>query len=306
MKRILVTGASGFVGTAVVDALVRRGAEVHAVSHRRAGANRQVMWHQADLLAAASAPKVIAAARPDTILHLAWIVEHHSFWTSPLNQDWAEASLTLARAGMEAGIKRFVGVGSCYEYEWPDTENCNETTTPLHPKTPYGIAKNATRQAIESLAAKSGIAFAWARLFFLYGPGEGEKRLVPSLARSLVSGEAAKCSNGRAVRDFMDVRDAGEALAALAISDTAGCFNIATGEAKSVADIARKLADISGRPDLLQIGAIPDRPDEPPRIVADVKRLRTEAGFTPIRSLDEGLCDALRYWKQSHKADKPQ
>jgi nucleoside-diphosphate-sugar epimerase len=296
MTRVLVTGASGFVGRAALEALARHGFEVHAASRRKPDTAAPHVWREADLLDPRSPSRVVNGARPDIILHLAWIVEHGVFWTSPRNPDWVGASLALARAGAEAGARYFIGAGTCYEYDWPADGACSEVHTPLKPAQPYSIAKDAARRGIEAMSAEAGFAFAWARLFFLYGPGEGPNRLVPGLARALLAGEPAKCSSGRAVRDFIDVRDAGEALAAVALSGLSGPVNIASGEGVSVAEIAKKLGDLSGRPDLVRVGALADRPDEPPRIVADVTRLRTETAFRPTWTLDAGLRDALRYW----------
>ncbi len=143
------------------------------------------------------------------------------------------------------------------------------------------------------------MSFAWARLFFLYGPGESPGRLVPSVAQALANGEPAKCSSGTGVRDFMDVRDAGEALTSLALSDVSGAVNVASGSGISVADVARTLGRLAGKPELVQVGALEDRPTEPPRIVADVARLRDEVGYQPGRTLEAGLEEALAYWTRT-------
>jgi nucleoside-diphosphate-sugar epimerase len=90
----------------------------------------------------------------------------------------------------------------------------------------------------------------------------------------------------------MDVRDAGDALAALALSDLRGPINIAGGTGASIASIAELLGGISGRPDLLRYGALPDRAGDPPRIVAATRRLRDELGFRPRYALQQGLADA--------------
>jgi nucleoside-diphosphate-sugar epimerase len=294
--RVLLTGASGFVGIAALDALGRRGAEVHAISRRQPLSNVSYEWHSIDLLDGDALTGAVRRIRPDVILHLAWVVEHGVFWTSPQNLDWVGASLALARAGAESGMHRFVGAGTCYEYDWPADSDCAEFATPLRPSTLYGVCKDATRRAIETFSEEAGFRFVWARLFFLYGPGEGRKRLIPAVARSLAALRAAKCTSGDAVRDFMDVRDAGEALAAVALSDLAGPINIATGTGTRIADVAQKLGTISGRPDLVQLGALPDRSHEPPRIVADVTRLKSELDFRPRRDLCGGLRDAYEYW----------
>lgn len=294
--RVLVTGASGFVGQATVDALIARGADVHAVSRQRPETAGGAIWHEADLLNHRAVESVVAAVRPDAVLHLAWYAEHGAFWNAPQNLDWVSASLVLARASAEAGSKRFVGIGTCFEYGDANDSVCSETGTPARPADLYSVAKDACRRMIAAFAAEAGFSFAWARLFFLYGPGEDERRLVPSLARSLAAGESADCSSGLVVRDFMDVRDAGEALAAVVLSDLMGAINIGSGEATSVAEVAEKLGVLSNRPHLVQIGALPDRPNEPSRVVADVARLRTGLKFRPGRNLDEGLRDALDYW----------
>jgi len=293
--RVLLTGASGFIGRHAVGALVERGADVHAVS-RSAVAEYACAWHHADLLAPGAPQQVIAAVRPDIVLHLAWCVEHGKFWNDPANLEWVAATLALARASAEHGVRRFVGIGTCFEYDWPDEGPCLESETPLAGHTLYDRAKAACRSVLEEFLGEAGLSFAWARMFFLYGPDEAPKRLVASIARALADGKPARTSSGRAIRDFMDTRDAGAALAALALAGTAGAVNIATGEAQSVRAIAALLGKLGGRPDLVEIGALPDR-EEPPYIVGSSRRLRDEVGFAPQITLEQGLADALAFWR---------
>ena len=122
---------------------------------------------------------------------------------------------------------------------------------------------------------------------------------MPSVARALARGEEAHCANGSPIRDFLDVRDAGAALAALIASDYCGDVNIGSGAPVRLADIAETLADIAGRPDLLRLGALPDRADEPPFIVADVRNLRDQLGFRPQFELKHALSEAVDYWRGS-------
>jgi nucleoside-diphosphate-sugar epimerase len=299
--RILLTGASGFVGQAVLHALLQRRVDVVALSRTRptiaAKHSNAFEWHSVDLMDHATTTKIVASSRANTIVHLAWTVEHGAFWTAPANLDWVAATLHLARSAVQSGIHRFVGVGTCYEYDWPATDNCNEQNTALKPAQLYGISKDATRRILEEFSTMHGLSMAWARLFFLYGPGEGAGRLVPSVASALAAGQPANCSSGTGLRDFMDVRDVGDGLAALALSDVNGPVNVASGDAISIADVARRLGRLADRPELVHIGALPDRHGEPPRIVADVTRLRNEVAFTPSRTIDQGLADALDYWK---------
>jgi nucleoside-diphosphate-sugar epimerase len=240
--------------------------------------------------------------RPDAVLHLAWCVEHGAFWTDPANALWVAATKDLARAAAAAGCRRFVGVGTCYEYDWPSDGDCIEGVTPLVGHTPYDIAKAECRSALRALFADTGVSFAWARLFFLFGPNEDPRRLVSSVARALLHAEPALCSRGLAVRDFLDVRDAGAALAAITLAGVTGDINVGSGDGARIADVASLLGDLAGRRDLIRLGALPDRADEPPRIVADAARLKEDAGFRPRFDLQHGLKDALTFWKAEGRA----
>ncbi len=292
--RVLVTGASGFIGRHAVSALLRAGADVHAVA--RESAPLDCPWYCLDLLEPENARSVVRQVRPDAVLHLAWCVEHGRFWTDPANADWVGATLVLARAAIEAGVQHFTGVGTCYEYDWPSSGDCHERDTPVVGHTLYDIAKTSCRGVLDALFAAHGLDFAWARLFFLYGPDEDARRLVASVAKALTLGQAARCSQGLVVRDFMDVRDAGEALAAMTLSRITGAVNVASGQGARIADVATRLGQLAGRPELIKLGALPDRPDEPRRIVADIGRLRDEVGFAAQIDLTTGLRNALDYW----------
>jgi nucleoside-diphosphate-sugar epimerase len=294
--RVLVTGASGFIGQAVLQALAKRDVEVHAISRSKPKTKGNYTWHPVDLLDHAAARSAVQKIRPDIVLHLAWSVGSQ-FLNAPVNLDWVGASLAIARASAEAGVKRLVAAGTCFEYSFPADGSCHEELTEKRPLTLYGVTKNATRQILDSFSRETKISFAWTRLFYLYGPHEAPERLIASVARALLSRSPARCASGKPVRDYMDVRDAAEAICAVAFSNFEGAINVATGEGKSIAEIVSRLAKLSGRPELLQLGALPDRPSEPPWIVADIQRLR-ELGFKQIRGLDDGLRDALRYWNE--------
>jgi nucleoside-diphosphate-sugar epimerase len=296
--RVLVTGASGFLGRATLPLLTQLGCEVVASARRPGPPAPGVEWIAADLLAPGEAERLGREARADALLHLAWTVEHDKFWTDPANLDWVGASLRLVRAAVEAGTRRVCVTGTCFEYDWPDEDACVERVTPLRANTLYAACKDSCRRIIEAYAAQTGLSFAWARIFHLYGPGENPARLVSGIARALVAGEPARTSRGLGVRDFMDVRDAGAALARLLLSEVNGPVNVATGEGISIAEIATRLAGIASRSDLCRLGALPDRPNDPLRIVADVTRLRREVGVEAPRPLEQGLAEALDFWRK--------
>jgi nucleoside-diphosphate-sugar epimerase len=291
MKTVLVTGAGGFIGRHAVAALRARGYEVHAVGrHRPEG----VVWHEADLLAPGAAHAVAREVAASHLLHLAWNARPGAFWTAPDNTDWVAASLGLYRGFAEAGGRRFVGAGTCAEYDW-SAPILDEATTPCCPATLYGAAKDALRRVLQAAATQDGIGFAWGRVFFVYGPHEAPPRLVPSVVVPLLEGREAACGPGLAARDFMHAEDVAGALVHLLDSEAVGPVNIASGACVPLRDVILALAEAIGRPDLVRLGARP-AVDEPARLEASVARLRA-LGFTPRHTLQAGLAETVQWWR---------
>lgn len=288
MRRILVTGAAGYVGRWTLDPLRDAGFEIHA-STRDPRSDARLVWHAADLLGDGAAA-LIDRVRPTHLLHLAWTTEHGKFWSDPTNDAWLRASLDLAEAFARAGGQRFITVGSCAEYRWSGDAALSEQVSACVPATPYGAAKLALCERVGALAARCGFSHAHARIFFSYGPGEQPGRLVPSVARALREGRAVDIANGDAVRDFIDVRELGRGIAALAAGDATGAVNIASGEGVKLRKIAETLARLIGAdPSLLRFaeGGAKDR------IVAHVTRLTREVGFRNAVALEAGLSHAI-------------
>jgi nucleoside-diphosphate-sugar epimerase len=266
--KVLLTGATGFIGWHVARAL----------------AGHEVVTLGRDLLDPQFA---FPASRFDVCIHLAWYVEPGKYLGSPLNQQWVEASLRLARA---VNCRRFVAAGTCFEYD--TSVGVLSESSPTRPDTLYGRCKLELFHALQKL----DLNFAWVRIFYQYGPREDRRRLVPHVIHSLLAGQRAELTPGQQVRDFLHVADVGHAIAAVAASDLTGAVNIGSGEGVTVAELAGKIAGILGRPELLALGAKPYAPGEPMRIVADNAKLRA-TGWRPRYDLDAGLRDTVNWWK---------
>lgn len=293
-KRVLLTGATGFIGRHAIEPLMNRGFEIHAVSSRpneSAQSCPTVIWHCADLLEPRVPAELVAAVKPTHCLHFAWYAVHGKFWTSAENAKWVEASLRLLRELSRIGCKRVVVSGTCAEYDWRYGW-CDEELTPLNPATFYGVCKNALRSIAAAYCAKEGVSLAWGRIFLLYGPDEAPQRLVPSVIRASLSGAVPLCSHGRQIRDFLHVRDVAVAFAALLDSAVEGAVNIGSGKPIALRDVVRKILELSGGGDA-NFGGIPAAPNDPPLIVPRIDRLRDEVGWSPSIGLEEGLGETI-------------
>lgn len=300
-RRVLLTGASGFIGSHAAGALRERGFEVHAVTSGEIPDDTLrdlATWHCADLLDPTTARILIEQARPTHLLHLAWYAEHQLFWDSIENVRWVEASLRLLRAFEEAKGVRAVMAGTCAEYDWSEGGRFSERSSALAPSTLYGVCKHALRTVAEAACARSQVEFAWGRVFFLFGPGEHPDRLVPSVARAVLAARPAPCSHGRQLRDFLYSADVAGAFAALLDSPVQGAVNIGSGEPVGIGELVRLVGACAGDAELVRLGELPARVQEPMELVADVRRLREEVGWTPRLTLAEGVERAVRWWRE--------
>jgi nucleoside-diphosphate-sugar epimerase len=175
------------------------------------------------------------------------------------------------------------------EYDWTAAARASETATPIAPATRYGQAKAATAASLTG-------DHAWARLFFSFGAHEDRRRLVPSVLTAALQGGVAPLGPGTDRRCFLDVRDVGRAIAALALSGVQGPVNIGRGEAMAIKDLAAAAVAAAGQGSLA-VGALPARPGDPPELVAVVDRLRAEVGFTPTIAIPHALRDAAAWWR---------
>jgi nucleoside-diphosphate-sugar epimerase len=300
---VLVTGATGFVGSEVVRHLVAAGEDVAVITlpgsslHRLDGVVDRLRVLEGDLADGAGIARLLDGCRPDACIHAAWYAEPGKYLSSSHNLDSLRSSLDLLENLARAGCTHVVGVGTCFEYEMqtgPLTED-----SPTRPSTLYAAAKLAFNLVAAQRAAQLGMGFAWARLFYLYGPNEDERRMVPAAIKALMSGREFFAVSGDQVRDYLHVADVASGLCALSRKSLGGAFNVCSSRPVTVGDLLGTLVDLLGRPELIRLGAMANRDWDPAYVCGDNQRLRTEANWAPEYALRDGLAQTISWWKEA-------
>lgn len=285
--RVLLTGASGFLGRHVIQSLRHQGIETVALGRQCPREGGVTDFLTADLLTTPDMAALVQAAGATHLLHLAWFAEHGRYWTSPLNLRWVEASMRLVEAFCANGGQHVVVAGSCAEYDWT-YGYCREDHTPLQAATLYGTAKDATRRLVMAICAQHQVPCAWGRVFLPFGAGEVAQRLIPSLIAVFRGQRAPFGVNASAYRDFLHVSDVAQGFRCLLQRGANGAFNISSGQATLLADLVRALADLLDADAQAVLGLTSARPGEPHLLVGANDRIQA-LGWQPTLSLAQGL-----------------
>jgi nucleoside-diphosphate-sugar epimerase len=259
-KSILVTGATGFVGRQVTSVLLSK--NVNIVKIVRQGDLTEKQQESSSVRSIYSQDlfnedvnwweNVLRGI--DVIIHCAWYAEPGKYLTSDLNLDCLAGSLVMTKAAVKVGVKKIVGIGSCFEYDF--SYGILAIDTPLKPRNIYASSKIALYQSLLYVSKIHKVDFAWCRLFYIYGEGEDERRLHAMVRSYLEKGHEVPLTSGLQVRDYMDVSVAAEVIANIALSpDKNGAYNICSGVPITVREIAEGIAKKYGMVDKLKFGA---------------------------------------------------
>ena len=299
--RVLLTGATGFIGSHLARLLVSEDCEVYAVVRESSDLWRisdvvpQLHLVRCDLLAFDKLNAHLEEIQPALCIHLAWYAVPGKYPTSLENLSLLNASLHLASRLASLGCKRFVGVGTCFEY---DTSLGYLSETSLtRPRNLYAASKLALQVVLEQIADITGLEVAWLRLFYQYGPFEDGQRLVPSVICSLLRNQMVSVTKGEQIRDFLHVEDVATAIWAVAQSNVSGPVNIGSGQPVAVRDIVTKIGAILNRPELIALGALPYSASDPMFICANIHRLTENTTWVPRYDLEQGLHHTVEWWQ---------
>ncbi len=282
--RILLSGGSGFIGRRIARQAVARGHEVLSFSRWPAGSGSE--WHHVQAPIDSPPWTQIERFQPEVLVHAAWEVAPGVYFESPGNPLWVDWSEAFVRGLAARGLRRFVLLGTCLEYQITG-QPMRENDTPIAPLSTYACCKDELRRRLEETLPAVSTQLAWARLFYLYGPGEPPSKLCTSLIRRFRCGEPVTLMTPFSVKDYIHVDEVGRALLHIAERGYDGPINVGTGTGSSVLLIAQTIAATLGCPELVQPS---ERPSADPlfHVVADISRLRA-LGWSPQVGLEAGV-----------------
>jgi len=283
-SKVLVTGGHGFIGSHVVTAFETRGVSVTPLP-------RPVDYHDREAV-----DQVLRQLQPSILVHCAWhLADGSAYLVDPRNDDEVAASLQLFRLAHTAGCRRVVGIGTCLEYE--EAPGRVREDTPLRPRTVYGSSKAALFNTADAWAREAGCSFSWARLYYPYGPREAAHRLIPTVVNGLLQAERVATTAGEQRRSFLFAADVADAIAAIALTDVVGAVNVGADRVIAVRELVERIGTMLGRQELLDIGAIPARPDDPDVLWPNVEKLTSIVQWQPSRDLETGLEETIAWWR---------
>jgi nucleoside-diphosphate-sugar epimerase len=283
--RVLLTGASGFIGHYVLRALQQHGIEVLAICRTRP--QTSVPFIEADLLSTNDFAPLLQKARATHLLHLAWYAEHGKYWTSSLNLRWLETTTRLVEAFCATGGHKVVAAGTCAEYDWTHGY-CREDSTPLNPATLYGLAKDTACRLVMAVCGQHQVPCSWGRIFLPFGQGESTSRLVPSLIEVFRGARAPFGVNANAYRDFLHVSDVAEGFVRMLTSESSGAYNVCSGEPTRLIEVVTTLSSLLGADPAPVLALTTERPSEPLLLVGESLKLKA-LGWQAALTLTQGF-----------------
>lgn len=302
--KIFLTGATGFIGSHVARLLVSKGYEVYALirpksdgeAWRIADIIQRLKIVSGDLCAVSELARQLDKIRPDICLHLAWYAEPGQYLTDRRNLTLLEASLQLAVLLANLGCKKFIGCGTCIEYDV--AQGYLSENSPTNPKSLYAAAKLSLSLLLPQLVAETEMDIAWLRLFYMYGPFEDKRRLVASVINALLQGQVVETTPGEQVRDFLHVEDMAAAIEAVAESDLCGVVNVGSGQPVTIRQVIEQIGKILGRSQFIALGVRPYREADPMFICANNQKLKNYTKWEPHYNLEQGLTQTIEWWQK--------
>ena len=287
--KVLLTGATGFIGSAFLRGVLARGHVVAALARQdttvvQSCKHQNLQWLPGTIT---SAPwEQIQAFGAEACVHCAWTTAPRVAYDSPEHLQFFKKSEDFLNRVIDSGIEHMIGIGTCIEYQLGNAPLV-EDKTPIGPVGPYAQSKNNMRIWLEQASGRRGFQFCWSRIFYVYGPGEDPTRLCSSLIRRFRGNEPLILKTPNSTKDYVYIEDVADALLLLLETKFPGAVNIGTGIGVTILELAEMVATLLGKTGLVQTAAKVES-DPLGYVVADATRLRS-LGWKPRYDLKQGI-----------------
>lgn len=299
IKRVLITGADGFIGSHLTRRLLQEGFEVGIIEHQDCAYCRiedvmdKIADHVCNLRDTSGVHKIIQDFRPDIIFHLAayYTVEHKPDEIKTLVETNVLGTLNLLEAARMGDVEYLVNTSTSFVYgEKPHPTKEDESLNPLNL---YALTKLQAEQTCSFYVQKYGLKVVTFRLYPPYGPQDHERKLIPHAIRSFLLEEPLKLTAGKQRWDYIHVSDIIEAYVKLLdvshFKDEHEIFNIGAGKAYSIREVIEKIQQIMNVDEVPEWGAYPHRENEVMFLYGDIKKARNNLMWKPKITLGKGL-----------------
>lgn len=315
LQRVLITGATGFIGSHLTRKLIKEEFEVGIIKRENSNLWRisdlikNLSIYDADLRDLHKVSEIISNFKPDVIFHLAtyYAVEHKSEEISLMVNTNVLGTINLLEASKKSNVKLFINTSSCFVYQ--ESKNKLKENKNLNPLNLYALTKIQAEQACSFYTKKYGLRTVTFRLFPPYGPADHERRLIPYTIKTFLEEKKIRLTTGKQRWDFVYIDDIIEAYLKLlnipSLPIKHEIFNVGTGNAVSVHEVISRLKEIIGSSIEPEWGVIPHRSNEVWYICSDINKAKDILKWQPkIQILGEGLEYTVNWYKNLWKENQ--
>ncbi len=301
MKRVMITGATGIIGRALIEECVRHEVEVFVLCNPDSGRNQELYQipqiHCFDCSLSEIAGWKQNGLQIDCFYHLAW---QGTVGDARNNTQIQEANIKYSLDAVELadrlGCKTFIGTGSQAEYGCKSEKLTPDL--PCNPETGYGIAKWSAGYLTKLRAKQLGMNHSWVRILSVYGPHDQTASMVMTCINCLLNHESPAMTKGEQRWDYLYSKDAARALYLLGEKETNGCYCLGSGHTRLLSEYVACIQNAVGNGVKADIGAIPYRQNQIMYLCADIQKLTDEVGFIPQYSFEQGIQETVEWVKR--------